>query len=55
LEQRKIYRALPDAEAARHQQLRVVDESGEDYLFPASFFAAVELRAPARRALLAAS
>ena len=36
LERRKIYAALPDAEAGRHQQMRVVDESGEDYLFPAS-------------------
>ena len=45
LEQRKIYRALPDAEAARHRQLRVVDESGEDYLYPASYFVSVEFAA----------
>ena len=40
LERRKIYTALPDAEAARHGQVRIIDESGEDYLFPAK-----ELRA----------
>jgi hypothetical protein len=41
----KIYRLLPDPDAATHQQLRVVDESGEDYLFPESCFKAVELSA----------
>ena len=35
------YRFLPDAEAARHQQVRVVDESGEDYLYPESCFAKI--------------
>lgn len=39
LEPRKIYQALPDPDAARHRQLRVVDESGDDYLYPASYFA----------------
>jgi hypothetical protein len=43
LERWKIYRLLPDPDAAAHQQLRVVDESGEDYLFPAAYFKAVEL------------
>jgi len=38
LEPRKLYRVLPDAEAKAHGQLRVIDESGEDYLFPASLF-----------------
>jgi hypothetical protein len=38
LEPRKLYQVLPDAEAKAHGQLRVVDESGEDYLFPASLF-----------------
>ena len=45
LERWKIYRLLPDPDAATHQQLRVVDESGEDYLFPESCFKAVELSA----------
>jgi len=38
LEVRKIYRALPDDAAAKHDLIRVVDESGEDYLYPADFF-----------------
>ena len=54
LERRKIYAALPDADAARHGQVRIIDESGEDYLFPASWFAALELPAPTKRAVMAA-
>ncbi len=38
LEQRKLYEVLPDKSAAEHNQLRVIDESGEDYLFPKSMF-----------------
>ena len=44
--------ALPDAEAARHGQVRIIDESGEDY--PAKFSAPVELSRAVRRAVLAA-
>jgi len=51
LERRKIYRVLPDAEAARHKQIRVIDESGEDYLYPEEFFAPIELPQSVRRAL----
>jgi len=54
LELRKIYRVLPDPQAAKHKQLRVVDESGEDYLYPQDFFAPIELPQPIRRAVLAA-
>jgi hypothetical protein len=43
LEPRKLYEVLPDPSAARHGQVRVVDESGEDYLYPASFFVDVKL------------
>lgn len=43
LERWKIYRLLPDAEAAAHDQVRVEDESGEDYLFPEVCFKPVEL------------
>lgn len=43
LERRKIYSSLPDADAAKHGQIRVVDESGEDYLYPAEFFAPIDL------------
>jgi len=51
LERRKLYRVLPDAKAAKGDFVRVVDESGEDYLYPRSFFAPVRLTPPARRAL----
>jgi len=54
LERRKIYQVLPDREAASHGQLRVIDESGEDYLYPARFFAAITLPKTLRRAVLAA-
>ena len=53
LELCKIYQALPDADAAKHRQVRVIDESGDDYLYPASDFAAIELPAPVRKAVLA--
>ena len=43
LEQRKIYRVLPDARAAKHGLVRVIDESGEDYLYPADYFAPIKL------------
>lgn len=54
LEPRKIYQVLPDLDAAKHRQLRVIDESGEDYLYPASYFAAIDLPIPVRKAVLAA-
>jgi hypothetical protein len=54
LERRKIYQALPDPQAAKHALVRVIDESGEDYLYPRSFFAPIELPQPVRRAVLAA-
>ena len=43
LEPRKIYQVVPDKEAESHKLLRVMDESGEDYLFPASFFSPISL------------
>lgn len=43
LELHKIYRAMPDEEAARDGDLRVIDESGESYLYPASWFVEVAL------------
>lgn len=54
LERRKIYQVLPDARAARHGLIRVIDESGEDYLYPREFFAPIELPQPIRRAVIAA-
>jgi hypothetical protein len=54
LEPRKFYVALPDADAAARVQVRVVDESGEDYLYPAARFAEVPLPPGVRRRLLRA-
>lgn len=48
LEKRKIYQILPDDVAAREGYLRVVDESGEDYLYPESYFILVELPSTAQ-------
>jgi len=52
LELHKIYRALPDEDAAREGDLRIVDESGEDYLYPAEWFAAVALPRRVRTSLV---
>jgi hypothetical protein len=57
LEKRKIYVALRDAAAGKHDMLRIVDESGEDYLYPKAFFRSIALsqgvsrgsRGPCRR------
>lgn len=43
LELHKIYVVLPDAEAESHGEIRIVDESGEDYLYPADWFVAISL------------
>lgn len=43
LELRKIYQALPDPHAESHGLIRVIDESGEDYLYPDRFFRALDL------------
>jgi hypothetical protein len=52
LELRKLYVVLPDVEAAKRGQLRVIDESGEDYLYPRNFFMPVDLPQPIRRRVL---
>jgi hypothetical protein len=52
LELHKIYRVLEDEEAAREGDLRVVDESGEDYLYPADWFAILDLPRRVRTSLL---
>jgi hypothetical protein len=54
LEPRKVYEVLRDPGAAKHGQLRVVDESGEDYLYPQSHFAEIVLPQSVRKAVLAA-
>ncbi|MBI3823153.1 MAG: hypothetical protein HY289_10805 [Planctomycetes bacterium] len=43
LEVRKIYRVIPDEAAAGRHFVRIVDESGDDYLYPESYFLAIEL------------
>ena len=43
LEVRKIYQTLPDTGAYEHQLVRVIDESGEDYLYPSDYFIPIEL------------
>jgi len=43
LETRKLYEVLTDRMAVKHHQIRVIDESGEDYLYPEKFFAPVRL------------
>ena len=51
LELRKVYQSLPDPKAARLALVRVIDESGEDYLYPKAFFAPITLRRDVREAL----
>jgi hypothetical protein len=52
LELRKVYRVLPDERALRLGQVRVVDESGEDYLYPEEYFVPIKLPQSAERAIL---
>jgi hypothetical protein len=55
LELHKIYRVLPDEDAATESDIRVVDESGEDYLYPAEYFVFVELPKSVEKSLLRAA
>ncbi len=55
LEPRKIYQVLADEVAAEDGNIRVIDESGEDYLYPQDYFVAIELPQAVREALLAAA
>ena len=55
LERRKIYVSIPDAKAEKLGQIRVIDESGSDYLYPKSAFVEVALPLPVRRAILHAA
>lgn len=43
LEPRKIYRVVSDGQAEAKGMLRIIDETGEDYLFPASFFVPIDV------------
>ena len=51
LELRKLYQVVADDGAAKHGQLRVIDESGEDYLYPESYFATIRLPPKAQEAV----
>jgi hypothetical protein len=55
LEMRKIYQVLPDEKAAEHDLVRVIDESGEDYLYPQRFFVSIELPQAVEEAFLHAA
>ena len=55
LEPRKLYRVLPDEAAAGDGYIRVIDESGEDYLYPQAYFLPIELPKAAEKALLSAA
>ena len=55
LELRKLYQVVADEAAAMHHQLRVIDESGEDYLYPEEYFVPVQLPQAAEKAALRAA
>lgn len=55
LELRKLYRVVPDAEAQDTGHIRVIDESGDDYLFPADYFVTLDLPLSVKEALEAAA
>ena len=54
LEPRKVYQVLPGKRAESEGYLRIIDDSGEDYLYPESYFVFVELPREAEQALIAA-
>jgi len=51
LELRKLYQVISDRAAAKLHQIRVIDESGEDYLYPEEYFVAVQLPQAAEKAI----
>ncbi len=52
---RKIYQILPDASAVKDDYIRVIDDSGKDYLYPADYFIRIELPQEVEQALLVAA
>lgn len=52
IETRKLYEKIPDREAERYKQVRIIDESGEDYLYPSRFFAPVRLPVQTKNKIL---
>jgi hypothetical protein len=55
LEKRKLYVMLRDAAAEKHGLIRIIDESGEDYLYPKAFFRPVALPQSVKKAVLSAA
>jgi len=55
LELRKVYQVLPDEAASKDGYIRVIDESGEDYLYPQEYFVPIELPQAVEKALLSAA
>jgi hypothetical protein len=55
LEVRKVYQAIPDEAAAARHFVRIIDELGEDYLYPDSYFVPIELPRGAARVFIQAS
>jgi len=55
LELHKIYRVLPDEDAAQDGDIRIIDESGEDYVFPVEWFIAIDVPRDVEASLLHAS
>ena len=55
LELRKIYQVIPDTTSAEHHLVRIIDESGEDYLYPEHYFISIDLSETVEKALLLAS
>ena len=52
LEIRKIYEVLPDENAAKDDYVRIIDESGEDYLYPSNYFSPISIAQNVRETLL---
>jgi hypothetical protein len=55
LEKRKIYIALPDLAAEKRGHMRIIDESGDDYLYPKTLFRSIVLPQSVKKAVLAAA
>ncbi len=55
LEARKLYVSIPDPDAEKDGLIRVIDESGEDYLYPKARFKPVELPPSTKKAVLASA
>ena len=55
LELHKIYRVIDDKDAEEEGDIRIIDESGEDYLYPSSYFVPIQVPQPVEKSLLRAS